>query len=149
MVWYFQAVFELPRKSVPRKGQRKEKNMQEKKKLSLGAWILIGLAAGIVVGGILWAAMGDTAAAFTKDYIKPFGDIFVNLLKFIVVPLVLLSIMDGIISMGDIAKVGKIGWKTVAYFLCTTAIACVIGLVVANLFKGAFPVLGLEEGAEY
>lgn len=124
--------------------------MKEKKKLGLGARILIGLVLGIIVGGIFWAVMGAQAAgAFTAKYIKPFGDIFVNLLKFIVVPLVLLSIMDGVIAMGDIGKVGKIGWKTVAYFLVTTAIACVIGLIVANLFKGAFPVLELAEGAAY
>ena len=124
--------------------------MKEKKKLGLGAKILIGLVAGIIVGAIFWAAMGpDAAAAFTAKYIKPFGDIFVNLLKFIVVPLVLLSIMDGVIAMGDIGKVGKIGWKTVAYFLVTTAIACVIGLIVASLFKGAFPILSLAEDAAY
>lgn len=122
----------------------------KKKQFNLGMQILIGLIAGIIIGAILWAAMGaDSAGAFTAKYVKPFGDIFVNLLKFIVVPLVLLSIMDGVIAMGDIGKVGKIGWKTVAYFLCTTAIACIIGLVVANLFKGAFPVLALAEGAEY
>ena len=122
----------------------------EKKKLSLGGWILIGLIAGIVVGAIFWLAMGaDAAGAFTAKWIKPFGDIFVNLLKFIVVPLVLLSITDGVISMGDIGKVGKIGWKTVAYFLVTTAIACVIGLVVATVFKGSFPVLELAEDAAY
>ena len=124
--------------------------MQEKKKLGLGGKILIGLVAGIIVGAIFWAAMGaEAAGAFTAKYIKPFGDIFVNLLKFIVVPLVLLSIMDGVISMGDIGKVGKIGWKTVAYFLVTTAIACVIGLIIASCFKGAFPVLELAEGAAY
>ena len=124
--------------------------MQEKKKMNLGVKILIGLGAGIIVGAIFWMAMGaDAAGAFTAKYIKPFGDIFVNLLKFIVVPLVLLSIMDGVISMGDIGKVGKIGWKTVAYFLVTTAIACIIGLIVANIFKGAFPVLSLAEDAAY
>ena len=81
--------------------------MKEKKKLSLGVWIMIGLVAGIVVGAILWAAMGaENATNFTASYLKPFGDIFVNLLKFIVVPLVLLSIMDGMFSMGDIGKVG-------------------------------------------
>ncbi len=122
----------------------------QKKKLGLGGKILIGLVLGIIVGAILWAAMGaEAAGAFTAKYIKPFGNIFVNLLKFIVVPLVLLSIMDGVISMGDIGKVGKIGWKTVAYFLVTTAIACVIGLVVASLFKGAFPVLEMAEDAAY
>ena len=124
--------------------------MKEKKKLGLGGKILIGLVLGIVVGAIFWVAMGaEAAGAFTAKYIKPFGDIFVNLLKFIVVPLVLLSIMDGVISMGDIGKVGKIGWKTVAYFLVTTAIACVIGLVVASLFKASFPVLELAEDAAY
>lgn len=124
--------------------------MKEKKKLGLGGKILIGLVLGIVVGAIFWVAMGaEAAGAFTGKYIKPFGDIFVNLLKFIVVPLVLFSIMDGVVSMGDIGKVGKIGWKTVAYFLVTTAIACVIGLIVASLFKGSFPVLQLAEDAAY
>ena len=124
--------------------------MKEKKKLGLGAKILIGLVLGIIVGAIFWVAMGaEAAGAFTGKYIKPFGDIFVNLLKFIVVPLVLFSIMDGVVSMGDIGKVGKIGWKTVVYFLVPTAIACVIGLVVATLFKGSFPVLQLAEDAAY
>jgi len=124
--------------------------MKDKKKMNLGAKILIGLVLGIVVGAIFWMAMGaEAAGSFTAKYIKPFGDIFVNLLKFIVVPLVLLSIMDGVISMGDISKVGKIGWKTVVYFLVTTAIACIIGLIVANLFKGSFPLLELAEDAAY
>ena len=124
--------------------------MEEKKKMGLGGKILIGLVLGIVVGAIFWVAMGaDAAGAFTAKYIKPFGDIFVNLLKYIVVPLVLLSIMDGVISMGDISKVGKIGWKTIVYFLVTTAIACIIGLIVAGLFKSAFPVLELAEDAAY
>ncbi len=121
-----------------------------KKKMNLGVKILIGLGLGILVGAIFWLAMGaEAAGAFTAAYIKPFGDIFVNLLKFIVVPLVLLSIMDGVIAMDDIKKVGKIGWKTVAYFLVTTAIACIIGLIVANVFKGSFPLLELAEGAAY
>ena len=59
--------------------------MKEKKKLSLGVWIMIGLVAGIAVGAILWATMGaENATNFTASYLKPFGDIFVNLLKFIV-----------------------------------------------------------------
>ena len=119
--------------------------MKEKKKMGLGLKILLGMVLGIVVGAIMWAVLGvDRANEIATSYIKPFGDIFVNLLKYIVVPLVLLSIMDGVISMGDIGKVGKIGWKTVVYFLCTTAIACVIGLVVANLFKGSFRVLEMR-----
>ena len=119
------------------------------KKLSLPVQILIALVAGVVLGLILaFAGGGDFAA----KYIKPFGDIFVNLLKFIVVPVVLFSMIQGIVSMESMRKVGSIGIKTVAYFLCTTAIACVIGLVMANVFNGAglFPDLSSELGtAEY
>ena len=115
----------------------------EKKKLSLPMQILIALVAGVVVG--LLCYMTNTGD-FTTKYLKPFGDIFVNLLKFIVVPVVLFSMIDGIISMGDMKKVGSVGWKTVAYFMVTTAIACVIGLVFANIFLGAglFPTLATE-----
>ncbi len=118
------------------------------KKISLPMQILIALVAGIAVGFIALAA---GVPDLTTNYLKPFGTIFVNLLKFIVVPVVLLSMIEGILSMDDMKKVGSVGWKTVAYFLCTTAIACVIGLVLANLFNGAglFPTLALEEGQEW
>ena len=115
----------------------------KQKKLSLPVQIFIALMAGIVVGLICYFT---NTADFTAKYLKPFGTIFVNLLKFIVVPVVLFSMIDGIISMGDMKKVGSVGWKTVAYFLVTTAIACVIGLVFANIFLGAglFPTLATE-----
>ncbi len=118
-----------------------------KKKISLPVQILIALAAGIAVGLACLAFAGGPE--FTTSYLKPFGDIFVNLLKFIVVPVVLLSMIDGILSMDDMKKVGAVGWKTVAYFLVTTAIACVIGLAFANIFNaaGLFPKLALEDGA--
>ena len=118
------------------------------KKMSLPMQILIALVAGIAVG-LICSAMGEGGASFTAKYLKPFGDIFVNLLKFIVVPVVLLSMIDGILSMGDMKKVGSVGLKTVGYFLCTTAIACVIGLLFANIFAGAslFPDLSAELGA--
>ena len=69
--------------------------MEKKKKLSLPVQIFIALVLGIVVGLVFYFT---GAAGFTTSYIKPFGDIFVNLLKFIVVPVVLLSMIDGIIS---------------------------------------------------
>ena len=117
------------------------------KKLSLPAQILVALVAGIAVGLVCYFT---GAKDITTAYLKPFGDIFVNLLKFIVVPVVLLSMIDGIISMNDMRKVGSVGIKTVAYFMATTAIACVIGLVFANIFKaaGLFPVLD-PNSAEY
>lgn len=118
-----------------------------KKTNSLPMRILIALVLGIVVGLVCSVA---GLADFTTNYLKPFGDIFVNLLKFIVVPVVFLSMIDGILAMDDMKKVGSVGVKTVLYFLVTTAIACVIGLVFANVFKGAnlFPVLDAS-GAEY
>lgn len=118
-----------------------------KKKVSLPMQILIALVLGIVVGLICSAAGWKD---FTANYLKPFGDIFVNLLKFIVVPVVLFSMIDGILSMNDMRKVGSVGIKTVAYFMVTTAIACVIGLVFANVFNGAglFPILDPNQ-AEY
>ena len=120
----------------------------EKKKLSLPVQITIALIAGIAVGLICFFT---STADFTANYLKPLGTIFINLLKFIVVPVVLLSMIEGIVSMGDLKKVGSVGWKTIAYFLATTAVACVIGLVFANIFNNAgfFPVLELEEGAEW
>ena len=119
--------------------------MKEKKKLSLPAWIVIALLAGIALGLVCYFAGW---ASFTANYLKPIGTIFVNLLKFIVVPVVLFSMVMGILDMGDLKKVGSVGWKTVVYFLVTTAIACVIGLLFAKIFEGAgwFPVLELEEG---
>ena len=112
-----------------------------KKKLSLPMQILIALISGIVVGILLYAlGLADVAT----NYLKPFGDIFVNLLKFIVVPVVLLSMIDGILSMSDMRKVGSVGIKTLLYFLCTTAIACVIGLIFASIFNSAGLFPGLD-----
>ena len=110
--------------------------MKEKKKLSLAAWIFIGMVAGILVGLLF-----IKSPQFTTDWIKPIGTIYINLLKFLVVPVVVLSIADGVISLKDLKRVGSVGVKTFVYYMCTTAIAVVIGLVVVNLFKGAFPVL--------
>ena len=110
--------------------------MKEKKKLSLAMQIFIALVLAIAAGLLM-----QNHATFANTYIKPFGTIFLNLVKFIVVPIVLFSIMCGIISMRDIKKVGSIGLKTVVYYMCTTAFAITIGLIGGNLFKGMFPVI--------
>ena len=121
--------------------------MQQKRKLNLPAWIIIGMLAGILVG-FIFLKVGGT---FTTDYLKPFGTIYINLLKFMVVPVVLFSIMSGVISLNDLKKVGSVGIKTFIYYICTTALAVVIGLVVVNCFKGFFPVLdsSVTAGLEY
>lgn len=114
--------------------------MEEKKKLPLATQIFIALVLGIIAGLLL-----QSHADIADSYIKPIGTIFLNLLKFIVVPIVLFSIMAGIITMSDIRKVGSIGIKTIVYYLCTTAVAILIGLVGGNLFKGFFPILDTSD----
>ena len=109
--------------------------MKEKKKLSLPIKIFIGMALGIIAGLIFaFAHLGE----FTKEWIKPIGTIYVNLLKFLVVPVVLFSIADGVISLNDLKRVGSVGLKTFVYYMATTALAVVIGLALVNIFKGAF-----------
>lgn len=126
----------------------------KKKKLPLSIKIIIGLLIGIVLGLLsvnggfldkaIFASTGTTALQFLQEFIKPIGDIFLNLLKFIVVPIVLLSITCGIISMSDIKKVWSIGIKTIIFYLSTTFVALIIGTLVATLFKNKFVVLDVS-----
>ena len=88
------------------------------KKISLTLRIFIALVLAIAVG-IALTGHPDIAV----KYIKPFGTIFLNLVKWVVTPLVFFSIMAGVISMRDIRKVGSVGVKTIVYYLCTTALA--------------------------
>ena len=117
--------------------------MEKKKKVSLPLLIFGAMVLGIIVG--VFASANADAVTFISTYIKPFGTIFVNLLKAVVVPVVLISIICGMISMEDVKKVGSVGWKTLVYYMCTTAVAIVIGLLVANLFKGVFPELSTAD----
>jgi Na+/H+-dicarboxylate symporter len=109
------------------------------KKFSLTAQIGIALLLAVVAGILL-----RNQAGFVDTYIKPFGIIFLNLLKFIVAPLVLFSIMAGILSMNDISKVGKLGFRALLYFMTTTLFAVTLGLVVPSLLKGFLPVINID-----
>lgn len=111
----------------------------KRKKLSLTAQIGIALLLAVVAGVLL-----RNQAEFVNGYIKPIGVIFLNLLKFIVVPLVLFSIMAGILSMNDIKKVGKLGLRTLLYFMGTTLFAVTLGLVIPSLLKGVLPVIHID-----
>ena len=129
----------------------------KKTRIPLSIKILIGLVIGIILGllcinngpidKIFFSNSEMTALKLLQEYIKPLGDIFLNLLKFVVVPIVLLSIISGIISLSDIKKVWSIGIKTIVFYLCTTFIALVIGTVIAMLFKNRFVVLDVSEAA--
>ena len=108
-------------------------------KLSLTTQIAAALVLAIVAGILLQGQPG-----FVNEYIKPFGTIFLNLLKFIVVPLVLFSIMAGILSMNDMSKLGKLGLRAVLYFAFTTVIAVALGLVVPTLVRTWIPAINLH-----
>lgn len=102
----------------------------KKKKLNMSIKTLIALALGVVAGLLLQDYKEEA-----KTYIGPFGTLFLNCIKMIVVPMVFSSIIVGICGIGDAKKVGRIGGKTVLYFFCTTAFAATFGLIVANVFK--------------
>lgn len=110
------------------------------KKISLAMQIFIALILAILAGLLM-----QNHKEIANGYIKPFGTIFLNLLKFIVCPIVFFSIMNGILSMRDIRKVGSIGLKTVIYYLLTTAVAITIGLIIATATKGLFPALSTTD----
>ena len=101
-------------------------------RLALHWQVLIGLTLGVLYA---WMSITFGWNDFTIDYIKPFGDIFINVLKLIAVPLVLFSIISGVASLGDPAKLGRLGVKTVVTYLLTTMTAVMVGLLLVNVFQ--------------
>lgn len=96
------------------------------KKISLATKIFIGFVLGIIIGLIFKEQ---------ASVLKPIGDIFLRVIKMIVVPLIFFSITLGVAGMGDISKVRRIGTKTLLYYIVTTLIAASFGLVIAHLIK--------------
>ncbi|MDR8391798.1 dicarboxylate/amino acid:cation symporter [Aliifodinibius sp. S!AR15-10] len=94
--------------------------------------IIIGLVLGLFWG---LAASLTGLTEFTTDYISPIGTIFINLLKLIAVPLVLASLIVGVTSLNDIAKLSRMGGKTIAFYMVTTVLAITIGLTVVNVIQ--------------
>jgi Na+/H+-dicarboxylate symporter len=99
-------------------------------KIALHWRIIIGLVLGVVFA-LVSSSLG--LSRFTINWIDPFGTIFINLLKLIAVPLVLLSIIKGIAGLSDIGRLGRMGSRTVAFYLSTTVIAVSLGLVIVNI----------------
>ena len=97
-----------------------------KARISLPTQMAIGMALGIVAGMVA-PDMGST--------FKPLGQLFINLIRMVVVPLVLCTIVAGSASVGDINKLGRVATKTLIYYFGTTAVAVVLGLVFANIFN--------------
>ncbi|MCG8576460.1 MAG: dicarboxylate/amino acid:cation symporter [Flavobacteriales bacterium] len=115
---------------------------KKKKGLALHWKIIIGL-----IVGVIWAYIcisinydektgeGVQAVQFTKDWVAPFGTIFIRMLKFIAIPLVLFSIIIGVGSLKDISRLGRMGLKTLLTYLFTTVMAVSVGLILVNMFQ--------------
>ncbi|MBJ2179405.1 MULTISPECIES: glutamate/aspartate:proton symporter GltP [Pseudomonas] len=105
----------------------------KKAKLSLAWQILIGLVLGIAIGAVLNHFSAEKAW-WISNVLQPAGDIFIRLIKMIVIPIVISSLIVGIAGVGDAKKLGRIGVKTILYFEIVTTIAIVVGLLLANVF---------------
>lgn len=99
--------------------------------------LYIRIIAGMVIG-VLFAIIAvkiEGGVQFTKDWIKPFGTIFINMLKLIAVPLILASLIKGVSDLKDISKLSRMGLRAVGFYLFTTVFAVCLGLVAVNLFN--------------
>ena len=108
------------------------KNDGSKPRLALHWQILIGMAAGLLFG---WVAVMLGYQQLTIDWIKPFGSIFIRLLKMIAIPLIVASLIKGVSDLQDLSRLSSMGFQTIGLYLMTTVIAVVIGLVIVNVFQ--------------
>ena len=115
--------------------RRGEEIMSKKhSKMSLPVQMVIGLVLGVIVGSM-------TSAEFTAAYLRPFGQLFITLIRMVVVPLVLASIIAGAAGIHDLSKLGRVATKTLVYYFLTTGVAVAIGLFLANIMQ---PGIGLD-----
>ncbi|SHI78083.1 dicarboxylate/amino acid:cation symporter [Flavobacterium haoranii] len=107
------------------------------RKLALHWQILLGMILGVLFAVLL--IQFDWGKGFIVDWVKPFGNIFINLLKLIAVPLILASLIKGVSDLKDISKLSQMGGRTIGLYILTTILAVSIGLIVVNVIKpGSF-----------
>ena len=105
------------------------------KKPGLTGWIVIAMAAGIITGLLIHHSAGIYWSEHFSDYMSVITDIFLRLIKMIIAPLVFSSLVTGIAKMGDTKSVGRIGAKTLAWFLGASLISLLLGLLIMNIVK--------------
>lgn len=120
--------------------------------MKLATKIIIGLVIGAIVGLVLNLTSPNLFNTLNSFLFTPLGKIFLNLINMLVVPIVFFSITLGVAGLGDPKKLGRIGAKTISYFLCTTAIAIIIGLILASVIQpgtiGEYDTSNVEYEAE-
>ena len=104
----------------------------QKKKFPLYIQILIGMVVGIIIGFI---ATHTGSATIVKDWIQPWGQLFIRLLQLIAIPLVFISLVKGVTGLKDISRFSKLGGRTILIYLCTTVVAVLLGLSMGLLVK--------------
>jgi len=117
----------------------------------------IGFVAGLLCGLAVYYSIGgeaDFVAGLTQYITRPFSTLFLHLIFMLIVPLLFSALVVGVSEMGDVASLGRIGWRTLGYTALLSSIAVVLGLIMVNLFRpgaGVDPALAqqlLSEGAE-
>ena len=103
------------------------------KKLTL--YIMIGLILGIIVGAVMHGTMAPEAITDANKYFKMITDIFLRLIKMIVAPLVFATLVAGIVHMGDTASLGRVGAKTITWFLGATVVSLSLGMILVNVLQ--------------
>ena len=104
----------------------------QKKKFPLYIQILIGMVVGIIIGFI---ATHTGSATLVKDWIQPWGQLFIRLLQLIAIPLVFISLVKGVTGLKDISRFSKLGGRTILIYLCTTVVAVLLGLSMGLLVQ--------------
>ncbi len=112
--------------------------MEKKKSFGLAWMMLLGLVLGTVFGTFI-------SDSFATDYIKPFGDLFIRLIRMVVVPLVFATIISGVAGIADISKLGRVAVKTLLVYAFTTGVAVIFGLIIAQVVH---PGTGLDFSTE-
>ena len=123
---------------------KKEKNVKEKKKISLTSMIFIALIAGAITGMVLHYLVPDSSVkndVIVEGVLYVLGQGFIRLMKMLVVPLVFCSLVCGSMAIGDTKKLGNVGGKTLAFYLVTTAVAVAVALGIGTLLR---PGIGLD-----
>lgn len=105
-------------------------------KIALWQRVLGALVIGVIFGGVLSQVMGGPAAAsWLETFVKPVGDLFISLIRMLIVPLILTTLVSGVVALGDPKKLGSIGLKTMALYFATTFFANIIGIIFGLTFR--------------
>lgn len=104
-------------------------------KITLWKRVMLGLVLGILLGLGLHYGVGESGAKIATEWIKPFGQAFINLIKMLVVPLIFTTLVSGVTAMGDPAKLGSLGGRSIGLYMVTTLFAVTIGLGIGTIVQ--------------